>query len=157
MSCHMLPIQLSCSFDSQWRLWSEWRISLRIVHVKKYMGKNMFKENEETLIQYHLKQNPLRWVTTVGSKCMCGAEKGLWSNLESLWKCKAFEGYTNLLYYLSEGILWKIFEPIMLLNQLWQRWIALALVDLTIVYFVTFVKNGSWMFWLALPTTEQLA
>ena len=42
----------------------------------KTMVKTIFKENEETLIQCNLKWNPLRCVTTVDDKNMCGAGKG---------------------------------------------------------------------------------
>lgn len=40
-------------------------------------GENIFKEIEKTMIQYNLKWNLLRCVTTDGGKNVCGAGKGL--------------------------------------------------------------------------------
>lgn len=40
-------------------------------------GVKSFKEVQNTLIEYSLKQNPLRCVLTDDGKNMCGTEKGL--------------------------------------------------------------------------------
>lgn len=83
--------------------------------------KSIIKEVEKTLVQYNLKQNLLRCVTTDGGKNMCGAGL-LAGQIHQAYENERFLRpmvYSQSSYYASIGSLQKIFKSTicLLLNQ----------------------------------------
>lgn len=84
------------------------------------------KKVEILFIQCSLKWNLLRCLTTDGGKYVCGAEKKL-GKCTNLMKMQCLKPIDCSLCYQSAGALHKIFESIVLLNQLqWLTSLALT-------------------------------
>lgn len=109
-----------------------------------------FKEIGNTPIQYNLKWNLLRRVTTDSSKSTCEVEK---ANLDTFINLvKPWSVYT--LWYSSASALQKIVEPTCVIVQVES---IVSCIDFIDPDSHEFFRSRSWITWLVLPYGSSMA